>query len=98
MVVGEGTDTRRRTKTIHHNKNIMAMTEEAEGECRLEEVVGADRCKDHQQQMELEVDTTKEAVGKAEGILPTEVLSAEEEDQHRWNDLHLLTLDVSIIH
>jgi hypothetical protein len=76
----------------------MAMTEEAEGGCRPEEVVGADRCKGHQQQMELEVDMTKEVVGKAEGILPTEVLSAEEGDQQRWSDLHLLTLDVSIIY
>lgn len=98
MVVEEGTDTHRQTKTTPHNKNIMAMTEEAEGECRPGEVVEADRCKDRQQPMELEADTIKEVVGKAEGILPMVVRLAEEGDQHRWSDLLLLTLDVSIIH
>jgi hypothetical protein len=98
MVVEEGTDTHRQIKTTPHNKNIMEMTEEAEGGCRPGEVAEADRCKDRRQPMELEVDTIKEVVGKAEGILPMVGRLAEEVDQHRWSDLLLPTLDVSIIH
>jgi hypothetical protein len=80
MVAGEGTDTHRQIKTIRHSKIIMATTEE-EGECHPEEAVGEDRCKGHQQQMDLEEDTIKEVVDKAEDILRTVVLWAGEEDQ-----------------
>jgi hypothetical protein len=83
MVVGEGTHTRRQIKAIPHNKSIMAMAEEVEGECRPGEAEGEDRCRGPQQLMGLEVDTIKEVVGKAEGIPLTAVLSPEEGGQHR---------------
>jgi hypothetical protein len=85
-VAGAGTDIHRQTKAIHHNKIIMGMIEEVEGGCRPGEAVGEDRCKDRLQPMELEADTIKEVVGKAEDILQMVVLSAEEEDQLRWSD------------
>lgn len=91
MVAGEETDIHRQIKIIPHNKNIMGMTEEVEGACSLEEAVGEDRCKDHQQPMELGADTIKEAEGKAEAILQMVVLLVEEGDQRLWSDRLPLT-------
>lgn len=70
MVAGEGMDTRRQIKAIPHNKNIMEMIEEVEAACRHEEAVGEDQYKDRQQHpMELEADTIREVVVKAEDTL-----------------------------
>jgi hypothetical protein len=68
-VVGEGTDTHRQIKDTRHNKIIMEMTEVVEGECRPEEAVEEDRCKDRQQPMVLEADMIREVAGKAEDTL-----------------------------
>jgi hypothetical protein len=84
-MVGEETGIPRQIKAIpRNNKIITVMTEEVEGEgeCRPGVVGGEDRCRDRQRPMEFEADMIKEVVGKAEGILPMVVQSAEEGD-HR---------------
>jgi hypothetical protein len=83
MVVGEETDIHRQARTTHHNKNIMAMTEVVEEvECRPVQVVEEDRCRDHQQQIQLEEDTMQEEAGKVEDT-PQTVVLLEEEDAPR---------------
>jgi hypothetical protein len=75
MVAGEGMDTSRQIKAIPHNKNIMEVIEGVEAPCRHGEAVEEDRCKDRQRHpMELEADSIREVVVKAEDTLRMAVL------------------------